>query len=63
MVEPSPSPIGEQQTIGHSSLPTNVPEVVSPSTSTVQDCVDDDVEAFVKVSREKGAKMFMSGRQ
>ena len=56
MVEPSPPHIGEQQTVGSSSLPTSVSEVVGPSTSTVQDCTDDNMEGFVKVSRKKGQK-------
>ena len=56
MVEPSPPHIGEQQTVGPSSIPTNVPEVVGRLTSTVQDCTDDDMEGFVTVSRKKGQK-------
>ena len=55
MVEPSPPHIGEQQTVGPSLLPSNVLEVVSPSTFTVQDCTDDDMEGFVTVSK-KGQK-------
>ena len=55
IVEPSPPHIGEWQTVGP-SLPSNVPEVVDPSTSTVQDCTDDDMEGFVTVSRKKGQK-------